>query len=94
MNSFDSQALREQAKEILRYIQTDPTQTLIPPGRVDLLDRTLHLKSPKPPIGLTSRTIHDESRLEDVRSAILRYVEAGQIISPEWVDEYNKLLTP
>lgn len=46
-DSFDDQTLREQAEEILRYIESDPDQTLVPDGRVNLLKRTL--EKPEPP---------------------------------------------
>jgi len=40
-DEWESQTLIEQATEILRYIDTDPNQSLVPDGRVELLRRTL-----------------------------------------------------
>ena len=47
-SDFDDQTLVEQATEILRYIESDPTQTLIPDGRVNLLRSTLAMIGPSP----------------------------------------------
>lgn len=46
----------------------------------------------KPPIGLMPRRIHEKNRLADVREAILRYLQDGWPINPEWVEEYNQLV--
>jgi len=50
----------------------------------------------KPPIGLMPKTIHDErvnrDRLNEVRSAITRYIDAGLKVSVEWIEEYNELI--
>jgi hypothetical protein len=43
------------------------------------------------PIGVMPRWLHDEKRLDEVRSAILRYVGVNQPLPEEWVEEYNEL---
>ena len=40
-NDWENQTLTEQATEILRYVDSDPGQTLIPNARVELLRHTL-----------------------------------------------------
>ncbi len=40
--NLEDQTLKEQAQEILRYLDSaHPAQTIVPPGRVDLLRRSL-----------------------------------------------------
>lgn len=46
----------------------------------------------KPPIGLKPKKLADEARLFEVRSAIVRYYEAGLKIPVEWIIEYNELI--
>lgn len=46
----------------------------------------------KPPLGLTPRYIVDERRAQEIREAIIRYLEAGKPVSPEWLAEYNALI--
>lgn len=48
-------------------------------------------QSPKPPIGLKPRFIHDEERLVQVRSAIDRYMKANMRVPVEWIEEHNEL---
>lgn len=46
----------------------------------------------RPPLGLTPRYIHDEGRLNNIKEAIIRYLEAGKAINPKWIEEYNELV--
>ena len=46
----------------------------------------------KPPLGLMPRRIHDEQRLDLVKEAIYRRLEAILAIPPEWIVEYNQLI--
>lgn len=46
----------------------------------------------KPPLGVLPRHIHDENRLEDLKGAITRYMDAGLMVKHEWIEEYNELI--
>lgn len=46
----------------------------------------------KPPIGLRPKWVSNKERLNEVRSAIVRYYDAELKIPIEWVDEYNELI--
>lgn len=46
----------------------------------------------EPPIGIMPREVWLEKRLEELRSAIKRYIEAGYYVKEDWVKEYNSLL--
>ena len=46
----------------------------------------------KPPIGLMPRKFWDEKRLNEVSSAIARYINACRPVPPEWIEEYNELV--
>ena len=48
----------------------------------------------KPPIGLKPKKYHLLERLNEVRSAIVRYYEAELPIPVEWIEEYNELIKP
>ena len=50
------------------------------------------IKNNKPPIGLKPRFIIDEERAKEVKSAIIRYLEAQIFLPIEWVEEYNELI--
>ena len=43
----------------------------------------------KPPIGVMPKRLWVESRKEELKGAINRYLEAGFEIPKEWVDEFN-----
>ncbi|GED35004.1 hypothetical protein P9G84_31905 [Brevibacillus centrosporus] len=45
----------------------------------------------KPPLGLMPRKIWEEKRLDEVVSAIARYLNVNRTIPREWVEEYNEL---
>ena len=49
-------------------------------------------KSTKPPLGLKPRFIHDEQRLGEVKTAIIRYYESSKKLPLEWIEEYNELI--
>lgn len=49
------------------------------------------MKSKRPPSGITPRFLWDEKRRDDIRGAIIRYLDADKPIPPEWVEEYNEL---
>lgn len=46
----------------------------------------------KPPLGVMPRRLHEETRREELRGAIIRYAEAGRPINAEWTEEYNELV--
>ena len=46
----------------------------------------------KPPMGLRPRFIIDEERLKEVKSAIIRYLDAQILVPVEWLKEYNELI--
>ncbi len=52
----------------------------------------MKMKNKKPPLGILPRKIHDSMRLEGLKAAIIRYVNASCEIDPEWVKEYNELI--
>lgn len=43
---FENQSLKEQAWHILTYLESEPNQNVIPPGRIRLLKKTLQDYSP------------------------------------------------
>ena len=47
----------------------------------------------KPPIGLRPKWVSDKERLNEVRSAIVRYYDAELKIPIEWIEEYNELVS-
>lgn len=46
----------------------------------------------KPPLGIVPRKIWEDKRLEEIKSAILRYIDSRHAIPLEWVEEYNELI--
>ena len=46
----------------------------------------------KPPIGLKPKKYHSLERLNEVRSAIVRYYDDELLIPVEWIEEYNELI--
>jgi len=46
----------------------------------------------KPPIGLRPKWVSDKERLNEVRSAVVRYYDAELKIPIEWIEEYNELI--
>lgn len=51
------------------------------------------LPAKKPPLGLLRRRHWDEQRLVALLEAMIRYVQAGDSLPPDWTDELNELLT-
>jgi hypothetical protein len=51
---------------------------------------------PKPPLGLIPRHMFElatkHERLLAIKQAMIRYLEAGERISPKWLEEYNELV--
>lgn len=45
----------------------------------------------KPPIGLKPRNIFLTERIQDIKEAIVRYLNANQPVPQEWIIEYNDL---
>ena len=45
----------------------------------------------KPPQGLIPKKIHDKNRLDDIKNAVIRYLEEDKEIPSEWIQEYNDL---
>lgn len=50
------------------------------------------IKLPKPPLGLMPKDKHREMRLQEIKDAMHRYLDAGKAIPQEWTDEYNELV--
>lgn len=46
----------------------------------------------KPPIGIMPRWMHDGRRLRELRETIVRYMQHGEYIPLEWIEEYNDLI--
>ena len=51
---------------------------------------TVIRKMVKSPLGLMPRQLHIESRMNDIREAIVRYQDAGMEIPQEWIEEWNE----
>ena len=49
------------------------------------------LTTEAPPIGLRPRWLVVEARMEEIRQAMTRYVNANTAIPPEWLQEYREL---
>lgn len=51
---------------------------------------------PDPPLGLIPRHMFEQAtkheRIADIKRAMIRYLEAGERISPKWLEEYNELI--
>lgn len=46
-----------------------------------------------PPVGLYPKKLFLEDRLNDINSAILRYIEADYLIPSEWISERDYIIT-
>lgn len=46
----------------------------------------------KPSLGILPKRIHDSMRLENLKAAIERYLEAEYKIDMAWIKEYNELI--
>lgn len=46
----------------------------------------------EPPLGIIPHNIWVEKRIEELSSAINRYIAANMKISIKWIEEYNKLI--
>lgn len=47
--------------------------------------------SAEPPLGLKPRYIAEAQRMDDIKDAVKRYMDAGNPLSNEWIAEYNEL---
>jgi hypothetical protein len=45
----------------------------------------------RPPLGLIPKRLHDELRINEIKAAMVRYMNAGYPIPCEWTEEYNQL---
>ncbi len=45
----------------------------------------------KPPLGVITKYLHKEIRLNDLREAISRYMEEYFPVDTAWIEEYNEL---
>lgn len=43
----------------------------------------------KPPIGIMSKKLWQEKRIEELKEAILRYIDSNTKVPIEWIEEYN-----
>jgi hypothetical protein len=66
-------------------LMTNPPMPPVPPPSI------------KPPLGLIPRHIYEQAtkaeRIEAIKQAMARYLEAGQVVPMKWVEEYNELVT-
>jgi hypothetical protein len=46
----------------------------------------------KPPIGICPKHIWESIRLNNLKDAINRYIDANQIVQIEWINEYNDFI--
>ena len=46
----------------------------------------------KPPIGLKPKWLHNEQRLNTVKTAMIRYFNTGLKLPIIWIEEYNELI--
>lgn len=47
---------------------------------------------PKPPLGITPKSLHYKLRIEEIGEAIVRYLNEDYVIPVEWIEEYNELV--
>lgn len=47
----------------------------------------------KPPLGLRPRHIAEAQRMDEIKDAVRRYMDAGLPLPAEWIAEYNELAT-
>ena len=64
------------------------TKEAIRKKMMEIKDKEQHIK---PPLGVTSRDMWDRKRQEELAAAMERYLEAGEKIPKEWLDEYNEI---
>jgi len=50
------------------------------------------VKYNKPPIGLVTHDVWIAQRIEDIISAMNRYIQDNREVPIEWLNEYNKLI--
>lgn len=50
------------------------------------------MKQKKTPLGILPKRIHDSMRLENLKCAIERYLDAEHKIDMAWIKEYNELV--
>lgn len=46
----------------------------------------------KPPLGIAPKYVWEVERMNDLKSAIDKYIQAGLEVSIEWTEEYNDLI--
>lgn len=46
----------------------------------------------KPPLGIVPRWMHEGQRLRELRETIVRYMQHGEYLPLEWIEEYNDLI--
>jgi len=51
-----------------------------------------NIENEKPPIGLVPKYIWLAQRKEEIKAAIFRYIEAGEPLKEEWIEEYNEII--
>ena len=49
-------------------------------------------KIKKPPIGIEPKNVWESIRFNNLKEAMIRYLEAGFDISDEWTEEYNQFI--
>jgi len=46
----------------------------------------------KPPLGLIPRQAHDYQRIQDIKEAMIRYINAHMDIPTEWLEEWGEFM--
>lgn len=47
----------------------------------------------RPVLGLKPRAIHESQRIDEIKTAILRYLDSGYEVPVCWIEEYNELIS-
>lgn len=50
-------------------------------------------KKKKPPIGLMPKALHEQQRVDNLKTVINRYLEVEEPVPVEWIVEYNERVT-
>ena len=87
-NYTDEEIFEEYYKEYYKEdIPVDITSTK------EYWEEPIEVKYKEPPLGLMSKRIHDELRIDEISEAIKRYIAEKKEIPIEWIEEYRSLLS-
>ena len=65
------------------------TKEAIRKKMMEIKDKEQHIK---PPLGVIPRDMWDRKRQKELAAAMERYLEAGEKIPKEWIDEYSEII--